>query len=165
MAENPFDESWLDSVMDGFGETEGTNSVDEDLDNISPENSQKMWVASHYLAAYYPPVDPGLLERTEDAAFKMMRTLAHFLENAWLDVEGEKIRVGDTFPTVGVSHINLIARYNLRDVKNELRSSVEGTTAHAMRIGRQSYFSAIAKISEKAMEFEEKRRKREEGLQ
>lgn len=159
------DGNWLEGLLGNLPEGEQLPAaepvpanVDADLDTITSADLAMAEMSGHYLSFHYK--DPNI-QRPEDIdkeALSMLRTLANFVEYAGMQTSQGFVRVGDRFPDLNIRHVNLRSRLVLRQIERDLQTSIEGTTAHGLRIQGKSYFSVIKEISAKAMEFEEKRK-------
>lgn len=175
MSENPDflpegNEKWLSDLLSGFGNEENTgNSSENDsyedalLDSMTPEDRDKTQFAGLYLFTFYTDYQMKAPESMEAAAIKMMRTLASFLENGFVESGNDRFRVGDRYPDITVRHAQIAARYGIWQASNNIANSIKGTDTHNSNKIMFTYFSILSEISKTAVEMEDKRRQRDQG--
>lgn len=174
MAENPNflpegDSSWLNELMENFGE--GTPSPREEnplpdisLKDISVEQQSRVFLAQEFLLANYPNREMKSPDNLDLEALKMMRLLAEFVKHGVVQVNNEPpFRIEDRYPDINVRHAYIAARYSQQMALEEIKKSAPGTIENSLLSVRHSFFSVLTQISGKAVELEDKRKMREQG--
>lgn len=159
----PKDAEWLNRVvsgLEGFGEETSRPQNDFiDFESLSYEEQKNVSVANLYVDFCYRQYI-GFVADLEAEAFRMMRTLASFIESAYFQDGDILFRISDKFPDVNVGHVQMAVRIKQQETVDMLGRASEGSDFYKQAKMYETHFGNLFKISEKAVEFEDRRKRR-----
>lgn len=161
------DYEWLDGLLKELPHQQAEPLQDStgriDFDQFNELEKDNIRVAFQFVNTTYQKFIPEVVD-VDRSALEMMRSLAFFLENFAVERDGTRVRVCDLYPNVTVRHVQTAARLRLQEAEDMLKGALAGTDRHRDLGIYKTHFTNLLEVSVRAVEMEDRRKQREQGL-